>query len=94
MKKALRARELPPSRLRWRCASGLFDFKTTDDIKPCQDIIGQDRALAAIKMGLKLEHRGYNIFITGLVGTGRTTTIKQLLEKLEEVIEWHRRREK
>ena len=84
MKKTVRARELPPSRLRWRCAPGLFDFKTTDDIKPCQDIIGQDRALSAIKMGLKLEHRGYNIFITGLVGTGRTTTIKHLLERLEK----------
>jgi lon-related putative ATP-dependent protease len=84
MKKTIRARELPPSKLRWRCASGLFDFKTTDDIKPCQDIIGQDRALSAIKMGLKLEHRGYNIFITGLVGTGRTTTIKHLLERLDK----------
>jgi lon-related putative ATP-dependent protease len=84
MKKSTRARELPPSKLRWRCASGLFDFKTTDDIKPCQDIIGQDRALSAIKRGLKLEHRGFNIFITGLVGTGRTTTIKHLLERLEK----------
>ncbi|MCX5754092.1 MAG: AAA family ATPase, partial [Candidatus Krumholzibacteria bacterium] len=84
MKKTVHARELPPSRLRWRCASSLFDFKTTDDIKPCQDIIGQDRALSAIKMGLKLEHRGYNIFITGLVGTGRTTTIKHLLERLDK----------
>jgi ATP-dependent Lon protease len=61
-----------------------LDFKTTDDIKPCQGIIGQDRALSAIKMGLKLEHRGYNIFITGLVGTGRTTTIKHLLERLDK----------
>ena len=84
MKKTVRARELPPSKLRWRCAPGTFDFKSTDDIKPCQDIIGQDRALSAIKMGLKLEHRGYNIFITGLVGTGRTTTIKHLLERLEK----------
>ena len=84
MKKTVRARELPPAKLRWRCPTNLFDFKTTDDIKPCQDIIGQDRALCAIKMGLKLEHRGYNIFITGLVGTGRTTTIKHLLERLEK----------
>ena len=37
----------------------------------------------AIRMGLALEQRGYNIFITGLVGTGRTTTIKHLLERLE-----------
>ena len=84
MKKAVRARELPPSRLRWSCRGKQFGFKTTADIKPCQDIIGQDRALGAIKMGLKLEHRGYNIFITGLAGTGRMTTIKHLLERLEK----------
>ena len=84
MKKTVRARELPPARLRWRCPVSRFDFKTTDDIKACQDIIGQDRALNAIRIGLKLEHRGYNIFITGLVGTGRTTTIKHLLERLEK----------
>ncbi len=84
MKNAVRARELPVSKLRRRCESKNFDFRTTADIKPCQDIIGQDRALSAIKTGLKLEHRGYNIFITGLAGTGRTTTIKHLLERLEK----------
>jgi len=84
MKSKTKARELPPNRLKWKCPANLFDFKTTADIKPCQDIIGQDRALSAIKMGLKLEHRGYNVFITGLVGTGRMTTIKHLLERLEK----------
>ncbi len=75
--------EIPVGKLRWKCPGKYLDFKTTNDIKPCTDIIGQDRALHAIKMGLELEHRGYNIFITGLVGTGRTSTIKHLLEKLE-----------
>lgn len=84
MKKAVKFKELPVSRLRWRCPAKLLNFKTTDDIRPCKDIIGQDKALSAIKMGLELEHRGYNIFITGLVGTGRTTTIKHLLERLEK----------
>ncbi|MCK7476254.1 MAG: AAA family ATPase [Candidatus Moduliflexus flocculans] len=34
--------------------------------------------------GLDIKSLGYNIFITGMVGTGRTTTIKQLLERLEK----------
>jgi predicted ATP-dependent protease len=83
MKKRTKAKELPAGKLRWECPRNLLRFKTTADIEPCADIIGQDRALMAIKMGLELEHRGYNIFITGLVGTGRTTTIKHLLERLE-----------
>ena len=83
MAEAPKPKELPVGKLRWKCPGKYLDFKTTNDIKPCTDIIGQDRALHAIKMGLALEHRGYNIFITGLVGTGRTSTIKHLLEKLE-----------
>jgi ATP-dependent Lon protease len=83
MADAPKPKELPVGKLRWRCPEKYLDFKTTNDLKPCTDIIGQDRALTAIKMGLELEHRGYNIFITGLVGTGRTSTIKHLLEKLE-----------
>ncbi|MBN1165050.1 MAG: AAA family ATPase [Candidatus Krumholzibacteriota bacterium] len=76
-------KELSADKLRWECSENSFKFKTTADVKPCNDIIGQDRALMSIKMGLDLEHRGYNIFITGLVGTGRKTTIKHLLERLE-----------
>jgi hypothetical protein len=56
---------------------------TSDDIKPCHGIIGQQRAVDAIKTGLNVKSDGYNIFVTGLVGTGRTTTIKHLLEQLD-----------
>ncbi len=76
-------KELPVNKMRWQCPVNVFKFKTTARINPCDSIIGQDRALMSIRTGLNLEHRGYNIFITGLVGTGRTTTIKHLLEKME-----------
>jgi len=76
--------ELPPEKLRWRLDLETIPFATTDECKPCEDIIGQERALKAIKTGLDIKSLGYNIFITGMVGTGRTTTIKQLLEKLEK----------
>lgn len=76
--------EVPPEKLRWRCDSEQIPYGTTDDCKPCDEIIGQDRALKAIQTGLDIKSLGYNIFITGMVGTGRTTTIKQLLERLEK----------
>jgi lon-related putative ATP-dependent protease len=82
-KRAVKHKELTIGKLRWRCPESQLGFKTTETVKPCKGIIGQERALQAIKMGLELKHRGYNIFITGLVGTGRTTTIKHLLEQLE-----------
>jgi len=76
-------RELKPSELRWQCDPKILKFKTLNDIKTCEGIIGQPRAIDAIKLGLNVKYPGYNIFITGPVGTGRTTAITKLLEKIE-----------
>jgi len=57
--------------------------KTSNSLEPCDEIIGQQRAIEAIKLGLNVPSKGYNIFVTGLLGTGRTTTIKHLLEQLD-----------
>lgn len=57
--------------------------RCSDDFTLCEGIIGQQRAIDAIKVGLHVESRGYNIFVTGLPGTGRTTTISHLLKQLE-----------
>jgi len=75
------SRKVPVDRLRWTCDPGIFSFKTTDEIEPLDTILGQDRALTALKTGLEIESPGYNIFVSGLTGTGRTTTIKTTLEK-------------
>jgi lon-related putative ATP-dependent protease len=76
--------EVPVEKLRWRCDPEKLNFTTTDEVEPCDWIIGQDRAVKAVKLGLDIESIGYNIFVTGFVGTGRLTTIKHLLEKLEK----------
>ncbi len=57
--------------------------KTSDDVSPCAGVIGQDRAIEALKTGLNVKSEGYNIYVAGLSGTGRTATIKHLLEGLE-----------
>jgi lon-related putative ATP-dependent protease len=76
--------ELSIEKLRWRCPVDKLNLKTTDDVEPCDWIIGQDRAVKAIKLGLDIRGVGYNIFVAGFVGTGRMTTIKLLMEKLEK----------
>ncbi len=58
-------------------------INSTDDVKPCDTIIGQEKAIKAINLGLTVKSKGYNIFVTGLTGTGRTTTIKHLLMELD-----------
>lgn len=53
-----------------------------NDITPCVGIIGQNRAIAAVEQGLQIHSKGYNIFVTGQPGTGRTTAVKLLLSQL------------
>ena len=84
MKTQTAFKELPPEKLRWRLELESIPYLTTAECEPCVEIIGQERAIKAIRTGLDIKSLGYNIFITGMVGTGRTTTIKQLLEQLEK----------
>jgi len=84
MKKTTRFSELTPDMLAWRLDPEKIPFDSSDDCEACEGIIGQDRALRAMQTGLDIHSLGYNIFVTGLVGTGRTTTIKQLLEKMRK----------
>ena len=84
MKNVSNFKTLSPDQLKWTLDTKKIPYKTSDECKPCEEIIGQERALKAIQTGLDIKSLGYNIFITGMVGTGRTTTIKQLLEKLEK----------
>lgn len=76
-------RELKPSEMRWQCDPKYLKFKTVNDLKTCEGIIGQPRAMEAIKLGLNVKYPGYNIFITGPVGTGRTTAITKLLGEVD-----------
>ncbi|MFP4365120.1 MAG: AAA family ATPase [Spirochaetia bacterium] len=48
------------------------------------EIIGQPRAVKALEMGLDLHAHGYNIFVTGLAGTGKRTAIKKMLAKMQQ----------
>ncbi len=73
--------EVPVEKLRWRCDPETLPFETTEAIQACEEIIGQERAQESIRLGLSIHGIGYNIFVTGLAGTGRFTTIKCILEE-------------
>jgi ATP-dependent Lon protease len=80
--KAVKHSSLPPSELRWTCDPEIFDFETTHSLEPIEGIIGQERALKALRLGVDLYSPGYNIFVTGLSGTGKATTIQKILERI------------
>ncbi len=74
--------ELAPELLRWRCNTESFQFECTSELAPLQEFIGQDRAVKSIELGLAVEKPGYNMFVTGLTGTGKTSLIKAYLQKI------------
>ncbi|MCB0219769.1 MAG: AAA family ATPase [Chrysiogenetes bacterium] len=58
-----------------------FSFKTTKELKPLEEIVGQDRAVAAIRFGIGIEKKGYNLFAMGPQQTGKYQVIRQFLEQ-------------
>jgi lon-related putative ATP-dependent protease len=76
----LETHAVPIEKLRWICPQDIFSFECTTDIEPLKEFIGQDRAIDSIKFGLAIERSGYNLFLTGLTGTGKATTVKGRLE--------------
>ena len=70
-----------PEKLRWVCDEEQFDFTTTEEILELEGAIGQERALKSIDFGLGMQMNGFNLFLAGESGTGRSSTIKNLLKK-------------
>src|ERR1700687_2141466 len=73
---------LPPERLRWRCDPPAIPFETTATAELVTDLVGQERAFRALKMGVELSAPGYNIFVCGLAGTSRGGTITHVIGQI------------
>ncbi len=75
---------IPPDKARWSMDPSELPFSCTDQIKPPEMFIGQDRAVKAIEFGLGMDAPGYNIFVSGMSGTGKSTVIRSHLEAAVE----------
>jgi ATP-dependent Lon protease len=73
---------LPAEKLRWRCDPDSIPFATTADAEPVKELLGQERAFRALKMGVELNAPGFNIFVCGLAGTSRGGTITHLIDQI------------
>lgn len=63
------------------CRDDQFNFDDTSKIGASHDIISQDRAVRAINMGLGIRKSGYNIYVAGIQGTGKTSVIRTFVER-------------
>ena len=71
--------QIPAKSLKPEHPEAVFDFNDTSTVAPLDHIIGQKRAVQAIDFGLSMKGPEYNVFVTGLDGTGRTTIVRELL---------------
>jgi Cdc6-like AAA superfamily ATPase len=70
---------LKPEQLRWTCDT---DELGPDDPHVANEAtIGQQRGVDAITFGLALEQEGFNVFVAGPPGSGRTTTVQTLVAR-------------
>ena len=77
-----KVKELKYTQVYKTCDLRQLKFKTTEDLTPCTDYIGQERAIEAIHFGLGMEFRGYNLYLSGPAGVGKTTTIETILSSI------------
>lgn len=72
-------RELRPEDLARHLDPAALEFETTAEVEPLVGTIGQPRALDAIESGLAMSTAGFNVFASGPVGSGRRTTVLDLI---------------
>ncbi|MGC2456774.1 MAG: AAA family ATPase [Gallionellaceae bacterium] len=75
---------LEPQQLYHPCDTGQFAFQTTADLEDMTEIIGQMRAMDALRFGAGIRHEGYNLFVLGPSGIGKRSMVRQFLEKKAE----------
>jgi lon-related putative ATP-dependent protease len=73
---------LAPERLRRRLDPASLPFASTQEVAPLIGILGQERAMEALRFGVGIDSPGYNLFATGLSGTGRVSTVKAFLGEI------------
>ncbi len=75
-------KELLPEELINKCYCEELGFKTTEELNQLDGIIGQERAASSMEFGLSIKRHGYNIFVSGLTGTGRSSYTRSIVKKL------------
>ena len=76
--------ELSYKDLKMTCNTDLFKFETTEELESIQTGIGQDRGIKALEFGLQVDVKGYNLYLEGPSGVGKTMYTKNYLDKISK----------
>ena len=68
----------------------MLNYKTTAELERLENILGQENARKAMKLGLQIENPAYNIYLAGASGTGKTTYTLDTLKEYSELKRQHK----
>ena len=74
-------RRLPPEELYQACALDALAFDTTEQLEPLGGMLGQDRALEAIDVGVNMADADFNLFVLGPPGVGKHRFLRAFLNE-------------
>lgn len=74
--------ELSYRDLKMICNQNMFKFETTDELEPINDGIGQERGIKALEFGINVNVKGYNLYLEGPSGVGKTMYTKNYLDSI------------
>ncbi|MFW9799676.1 MAG: Lon protease family protein [Candidatus Thorarchaeota archaeon] len=75
-------KKLTAEEVRLRCDAKEFGSGTSAELFPLDSIVGQNRALEALRFGLMIDDKGFNVYVAGIPGTGRTTAVSRFVKEL------------
>src|SRR5690554_2207117 len=70
---------LPAKAITQQIPSSFFNLRSTKNLKPFHGVLGQERAVNALQFGVAMHRPGYNIFVMGETGTGRSSYVQDFL---------------
>ena len=79
-----RKNELGYKDLKLSCDPKIFNFNTTDELEPISTGIGQERGIKALEFGLNVDINGYNVYVEGPYGVGKTAYVKNYLSVISK----------
>lgn len=80
----MKNKELKYTDLKNSLDSEVLGFKTTAELEPFNGIIGQERALEAIKTAMQIPQKGFNLYVSGNVGIGKTAYALSVVNVLSQ----------
>ncbi len=71
---------LTPDQLSIQIPKNSLAFDSSSELTPYNGVLGQDRAVTAIQFGVAMDRPGYNVYVMGDSGTGRSSYVTEYLK--------------